>query len=106
MVRLAAAQVGTKGILTIDPNGNVGSTAWEHWYPVGTKVTLRVKNTPAARFVEWGGACSGKQRACTVTMDTRLRVVAGFLLNEQGAKGLAPDDPTLKPITSNDDLAG
>jgi hypothetical protein len=103
-VRLAAVWIGTPGKLVVAPEGNVTKSdpkSWDHWYPKGTKVTVQAKDTRTARFAEWAGACSGKSHLCKVEMTGYLRVIGGFRLDADGAKGLPKDDPALKPGTGS-----
>ena len=45
---------------------------------VGDLVTLNA--TPAANFISWGGACSGSNAICTVSMDAAKAVTASFMV--------------------------
>jgi Divergent InlB B-repeat domain len=44
----------------------------------GTTTTLHAKPTRGFRFVRWGGACSGRALACTVTVTGSQDVTAAF----------------------------
>jgi hypothetical protein len=103
-VRLAALWIGTPGKLSVEPKGNMTAEdpkSWDHWYPKGTEVTVTAENTKTARFLEWSGACAGKDRVCKVTMTDYKRLIGGFKLDKKGAKGLPKNDPALKPGTGS-----
>ncbi len=55
-------------------HGNCTSVA----YPDGTTVTLTATPFGSSRFAGWGGACSGAQNSCTVSMNEDKKVVAHF----------------------------
>ncbi len=55
-------------------HGNCTSVA----YPDGTTVTLTATPLGSSRFDGWGGACSGAQNSCTVSMNEDKKVVAHF----------------------------
>lgn len=59
-----------KGTVTVSP---VAAS-----YAAGTVVTLTATPDPGSPWVGWGGACSGTQPTCTVTMNANLSVVANF----------------------------
>ncbi len=46
-------------------------------YIVGAKVTLAA--SPPANLIAWGGACTGVETTCTVTMDAAKTVTASFM---------------------------
>jgi sugar lactone lactonase YvrE len=47
-------------------------------YASGTGVTLTATPTGTATFLGWGGACSGTNPTCTVTMSSAMNVSASF----------------------------
>lgn len=98
-VRLAAISLGTPGIVQVKPKGI--KYHWDHYYPKGTVVTLKARDTKAARFIQWSGVCTGTKRTCTVKMDALYRTVAGFDYNAKGAKTLKSSSPLLKPGTTD-----
>jgi len=95
--RLAAVRIGTPGKLVVEPKGNVNY--WDHYYPSGTVVTVRAKDTKTARFAAWSGTCTGTKRVCKVKVTGYVRLIAGFDLDKAAAKGLPKNDPALKPST-------
>jgi len=48
--------------------------------PYGKSVTLQAQPCPGSYFAGWGGACSGKQATCTVTVKSDTNVTADFEL--------------------------
>jgi hypothetical protein len=44
----------------------------------GTVVTLTANPVTGARFIGWGGACSGTALTCTVAMSAARSVTATF----------------------------
>jgi Divergent InlB B-repeat domain len=102
LVRVGMLRLGTRGKLVAEPKGSVPGAATNHWYKVGTHVTVRAKDTRTARFSGWTGACQGKRRVCTfVVKKKNPNVFAGFSLDKQGAKGLKKGDPRLKVVVSD-----
>jgi uncharacterized repeat protein (TIGR02543 family) len=66
------------GTVTSDVTGiNCGSTCSAK-FNSGTVVTLTATPPAGKTFVSWGGACSGTQNTCAVTMSTNLSVQANF----------------------------
>ncbi len=57
-------------------NGNVPCSAN---YNHGTSVTLTAAKVLNGRFVSWGGACSGSQSQCIVSMTQAQNVTASFV---------------------------
>jgi len=47
-------------------------------YSPGATVTLTARTGPASAFEGWGGACSGTQPTCVVTMNSDTIVTARF----------------------------
>jgi hypothetical protein len=64
-------------------------------FSIGLQVTLGAIPTPGtnSRFVQWGGACTGTQSTCTVTMNAAKSVTAEF-------GSAMPGVPTILRITS------
>jgi sugar lactone lactonase YvrE len=56
---------------------NCGSGC-EHEFTLGAEVTLKAKEEGGSSFREWGGACSGKEPTCEVTMSKAKKVTATF----------------------------
>jgi hypothetical protein len=50
----------------------------KHEYKLGAEVTLEAKADKGFTFREWGGACSGKEPVCIVTMSKAKEVAATF----------------------------
>jgi hypothetical protein len=72
---------GGAGTVTSTPAGiDCGPTCSALFTELPKTVTLtaRTDNGSDARFAGWGGACSGKQRTCTVTVSGPTLVTAGF----------------------------
>ncbi len=70
------------GRVTSNPAGiNCGSTC-THDYEIGKRITLTAAPDANAKFVGWGGACSGSQNTCKVTITDALSVTAEFALKE------------------------
>jgi hypothetical protein len=68
------------GTVTSSPAGiNCGSDCSES-YASGTGVTLTAKPTTGATFAGWGGACSGTNETCALTMNGNKSVTATFTL--------------------------
>jgi uncharacterized repeat protein (TIGR02543 family) len=66
------------GTVTSDPAGiDCGSDCAEG-YASGTVVTLTATPAANSKFDGWGGACSGTQATCSVTMDAAKTVTATF----------------------------
>ncbi|RWX51339.1 Lecithin:cholesterol acyltransferase [Candidatus Electrothrix marina] len=57
----------------VDCTGNCSQTYYE-----GEEVTLLADAEPGSDFIEWGGACSGSERICKVTLDANKEVTAEF----------------------------
>lgn len=67
-----------RGRVTSRPAGiNCGSDC-EETFDTGTRVTLRATANWGAKFVGWGGACTGRRATCTITMDDAKTVTATF----------------------------
>lgn len=87
VVRLAAAPPASSftlkvsstgpGTVTSSPAGITCGSDCSESYAAGTVVTLMATPNKNARFLGWGGACSGTA-ACTVTMDAAKSVTATF----------------------------
>jgi hypothetical protein len=73
-------QVGRSntGTVTSDvPGINCGSTCSAK-FNSGAAVTLTATPPAGKTFVSWGGACSGTQPSCTLTVNANLSVQANF----------------------------
>jgi phospholipase C len=67
-----------KGIVTSNPAGiNCGPTCSATFDP-GTPVTLTATAATNSSFVGWGGACTGSNPTCTVTLSASQQVTATF----------------------------
>jgi hypothetical protein len=76
-----AVQVTGDGLVISDSGGIACQLPFTHCsaqFDPLTKVTLTAQPANAAQFVGWGGACSGSNLQCTVTMDQALTVLATF----------------------------
>jgi len=71
---------GGSGTVTSSPSGIDCGRVCSALFTPPTTVTLtaRTDNGSDARFAGWGGACSGLQRECTVTVDGPTMVTARF----------------------------
>jgi hypothetical protein len=50
----------------------------EEAYAAGAGVTLTAQPDAGSTFAGWGGACTGNQPVCTVTMNAAVSVIALF----------------------------
>jgi hypothetical protein len=75
--RLSASVLGN-GTLTGSPAGINCPTDCTQDYAAGTRVTLTPRAGSGARFVSWGGACTGQGSTCVVTMTAIKNVTATF----------------------------
>ena len=70
------------GSVTSSPAGiDCGSTCMQD-YEIDTPITLTAVPDANSEFVGWGGACSGSQNTCNVTLTDALSVTAEFALKE------------------------
>jgi alpha-tubulin suppressor-like RCC1 family protein len=76
LVPLTITKNGTGTVSSSTQQGIDCGTACTGSYITGTTVTLSA--TPPENLIAWGGACSGKQTTCTVTMDAAKAVTASF----------------------------
>lgn len=67
-----------KGTVTSLPAGLRCSATCARPFTAGTRITLRAKPAAHYRFAGWGGACSGRKPACTITPEGATRVTAQF----------------------------
>ncbi len=71
-------KVTGRGRVVSRPDGiNCGSDC-EESYDIGTKVKLHVIANRGAKFIGWGGACTGHRPICTITMEDAKSVTATF----------------------------
>ena len=56
-------------------------------YQPGTSVVLTARAQTGARFVSWGGACSGTAATCTLTLNSAATVTATFTGSSGGGGG-------------------
>ncbi|NKE70325.1 hypothetical protein MNODULE_06145 [Nitrospiraceae bacterium HYJII51-Mn-bac16s-1-B09] len=67
------------GLVTSTPGGiDCGTTCTSGPLSPGTRITLTVVPAAGAPFQNWGGACSGTQTTCTLTLDSNKTVSATF----------------------------
>ena len=69
---------GRVASLTPDTAINCGSDCTQN-YAKGPKVTLQATSAKGSTFHQWGGACTGVQDTCLVTMDDARKVTATFV---------------------------
>lgn len=76
---LTVSKTGSgSGTVTSSPAGiNCGADCSEN-YATGTSVTLTATPASGYTFVGWGGACSGMNSTCAVTMNAAQTVTAAF----------------------------
>ncbi len=77
MVSVATAGSGT-GTVQSAPAGIACPGACADGFLVGTSVVLTATPDAASLFTGWGGACTGADPICTVTMDQEKSVTATF----------------------------
>jgi len=70
------------GTVTSDPAGIDCGAVCSSPFPTGSSVTLTATADSGSVFAGWSGACSGKQHACTVTMDGARSATASFAPRE------------------------
>ena len=75
---LSVSKLG-KGVVTSNPAGIVCGTYCRDKFEAGTRVTLTASPTLGSGFVNWGGACTGTGRVCTLTLDAAKNVTATFV---------------------------
>ncbi len=67
------------GLVTSNPGGiDCGSRCTSVPLNPDTRITLTALPAPGAPFLSWGGACSGAQTSCTLTLDGDKTVNAHF----------------------------
>lgn len=77
--RLVATRAGTgTGTVVSSPAALNCGTACSVLIPVGTSTTLTARAAPESTFVGWGGACSGSDATCTVSMANAQAVSTTF----------------------------
>lgn len=82
--RTLTLSVSGPGTVTSTPSGincGAGCTAS---FPQGTSVRLDAAAGSGASFSGWGGACSGSDSSCTITMDTDKSATAAFTQQQGG----------------------
>ena len=91
---LTVTRQGTgSGTVTSSPTGiNCGSTCSAS-YAAGTSVTLSALPASGSTFGGWGGACSGTNSSCTVSMSAARSVTARFNIGGGSSGPLA--DPAV-----------
>ena len=72
--------VSSTNISGISNCGALVNPDCDETYDGGTTVTLQASPTAGSEFSGWGGACSGTNSVCTVTMDQAKNVTATFSL--------------------------
>ncbi|MGD0482622.1 MAG: choice-of-anchor D domain-containing protein [Terracidiphilus sp.] len=80
-------------------NGNFTGTCSPS-YSSGTAVTLTATPTGTATFLGWGGACSGTNPTCTVTMSSAMNVSASFSQAFGSVNACAAGQSTPSPCNS------
>lgn len=69
---------GADGIIASRPNGIWCGTDCDQSYTAGTSVSVTAVPRQGSVFAGWSGACSGRTRPCTVTMNDVKSVKAFF----------------------------
>jgi virginiamycin B lyase len=76
---LSVTRAGTgSGTVTSSPAGVDCGSACSAEYDSGTSVTLTAAAASGSTFAGWGGACSGAEATCTVSMSEARSVTASF----------------------------
>jgi hypothetical protein len=74
---ITVANIGNGTISSTDKNISCG-TKCVSYYNAGATVTLQARAGSGSVFTGWGGACSGSQSTCTVTLNDAQTVTANF----------------------------
>jgi Divergent InlB B-repeat domain/Bacterial Ig domain/Glucodextranase, domain B len=82
-----------QGTITSNLPGISCGTTCAFDYTSGTSVTLTATPDSGSSFASWGGACSGTNNTCTITMNQAQNVTAAFNTN------LPPADTTPPTIS-------
>ena len=94
---LAVTKAGTgSGTVVSVPAGIICGTACSTAYSFGTIVTLTATPAAGSIFTGWGGACSGSNGICVVTMIAARSVTANIATSFSGS---FTDDPLLVQTT-------
>ncbi len=94
-VQLSVSTDSSLGTVTSDPSGIDCGTMCAMFMPAGTSLSLTA--TPVAGtnaiFLGWGGACSGTERTCSLTVNEATSVSASWMQ-------LQPPPPSAPTITT------
>jgi hypothetical protein len=74
---VTVAKAGNGSVSSTDRNISCGSKC-ASFYDAGATVTLVASASSGSAFVGWGGACTGSQTTCTVTVNDSQTVTATF----------------------------
>ena len=79
LFKLDVTKNGTnEGTIRSDKDGIVCGSRCSSSFPSGTLVTISAEPGPGAIFAGWGGACSGNNASCQITMDQAKTASASF----------------------------
>jgi hypothetical protein len=70
-------------------------------YTSGTSVTLTATPDSGSSFSSWGGACSGTNNTCTITMNQAQNVTAGFNTNPPPTDTIPPTISISSPTNNS-----
>lgn len=79
------------GTVTSDVGGIDCGTVCEVGVEFNTTVTLTATPTGQAKFLGWGGECSGTQPTCTLTLDASKSVDANWQMPDPPDMAVPPD---------------
>ncbi|HKQ98095.1 MAG TPA: hypothetical protein VJV75_09495 [Candidatus Polarisedimenticolia bacterium] len=80
LLDVAVGGPGSVDSITPEITCGLGAADCAHAFDAGDLVTLAASNDPdTSAFAGWGGACSGNDPVCQVTMSQAQRVTASFL---------------------------
>ncbi|MBI3032702.1 hypothetical protein HYY69_04460 [Candidatus Woesearchaeota archaeon] len=88
-----------KGYVSSSPSGIICGAACSEAYSPGTVMRLTAK-PQSDQFVSWGGACSGTEMTCTITLDADTTVIANFG-GQSEPKPAPPSETPLYPISGD-----
>lgn len=76
--QLTVTTEGNGYVSSVYPSGILCGYACSETYSDGTEITLRAIPNEGYSFIEWGGACSGSDATCVITLQGQIEVTARF----------------------------